>query len=51
MALRTEVERWLEKEGMGFLEQVVYGKMTPHQAAEGFIQGLRVVVAEAEASQ
>lgn len=39
--LRTAVDQWLEKEGKGFIEQVVYQRLTPREAARRFMEGLR----------
>ncbi len=45
--LRTAIDQWLEKEGKGYIEEVVYQRMTPQEAAERFMEGLRETVESA----
>ena len=40
LALRRDVDQWLEREGVGFLEQVIHGKLTPAEGAEFFYERL-----------
>jgi len=47
LALRAKVDRWLEKEGIGYLEQVIYRKVTPREGARLFYAGLHAVAAQA----
>jgi multiple sugar transport system substrate-binding protein len=39
--IRNEFDRWMEKKGVEFLQQVIYGKLTPEEATDLFWEGLR----------
>ncbi|GMV95149.1 MAG: hypothetical protein AMXMBFR82_49270 [Candidatus Hydrogenedentota bacterium] len=43
-ALRTAVDQWLEKSGRDYIEQVVYQRLTPQEAARRFMEGLVLTV-------
>ncbi len=49
--VRSEMDRWLEREGIGYLEQVIYRKLTPNEAADKFYTSLRATVEEAANQQ
>jgi ABC-type glycerol-3-phosphate transport system substrate-binding protein len=43
LRLRSDIDQWLEKEGIGFLEQIAYKKITPHEGAHRFYEALKAV--------
>ncbi|MFH1741447.1 MAG: extracellular solute-binding protein [bacterium] len=44
-----ELDRWIEKTGMDYLQQVVYEKMSPREAAKRFYEGIQEVCDKAYA--
>lgn len=40
-ALHAKVDQWLSKQGVEYLQQVIYQKLTPHDAAEKFFRELK----------
>ncbi|MCC6694969.1 MAG: carbohydrate ABC transporter substrate-binding protein [Candidatus Hydrogenedentes bacterium] len=48
--LRLAIDRWFEKEGKGYIEQVIYHRLTPRDAAKQFMEGLRAAVTAATQS-
>lgn len=48
VALRTRVDRWVQQEGIGFLEEVMYRRLTAREAAERFYSGLASLAARNE---
>ncbi|MCC6489731.1 MAG: carbohydrate ABC transporter substrate-binding protein [Candidatus Hydrogenedentes bacterium] len=48
--LRLAIDQWFEKEGRGLIEQVIYQRLTPHDAAKKFMDGLRAAVTAATQS-
>ena len=47
LKLRSEIDQWLEKKGIGFLEQVAYQKLDPREGAHRFYEGLRNLAEDA----
>ena len=46
LALGAKMDRWLEKKGMDYLQQVIYGKLTLREAAKQFYEGLKEAAAQ-----
>ena len=42
-SLRSKVDLWLAKEGMDYLQQVIYQKMTPEEGARRFFHDLKAM--------
>ncbi len=47
-SLSTKVDQWLTREGMDYLQQVIYQKITPHEGATQFFNRLKAVAEERE---
>src|SRR5690348_85467 len=43
MAFHAKVEQWISKEGIEYLQEVIYRKLTPHQGAEKFYRELKAL--------
>jgi len=41
--MENELDQWFEKRGVEFIQQVIYGKSTPREAAKGFFTELHAI--------
>jgi hypothetical protein len=42
-ALRVKVDEWLSRQGIDYLQQVIYQKLTPHEGATKFFSDLKAI--------
>jgi len=42
-ALRAKVDQWMAKQGMEYLQEVIYQKLTPHEGAVRFFRDLKAL--------
>jgi hypothetical protein len=42
-ALRTKVDQWITRQGMQYLQQVIFRKLTPHEGAVRFFRELKAL--------